>query len=90
MMKQDKNYILKLYKQYEKEKSNTNKFNKLLRQSSIQRDELEKTLNHKQRKQLQKLMETTYGLWDEENMQFFKEGMAIPLRIMSEALRKTM
>ena len=35
-------------------------------------------------------METTYGLWDEENMQFFKEGMAIPLRIMSEALRKTM
>ena len=30
-------------------------------ESSIQRDELEKTLNHKQRKQLQKLMETTYG-----------------------------
>lgn len=89
-MKQDKSYILKLYKQYEAEKSNTDKFNKLLRQFNIQRDELEKTLNHKQRKQLQQLMETTYGLWDEENKQYFEEGMAIPLRIMNEALSKTM
>lgn len=85
-----KGYIIKLYKQYEKEKPNTDKFNELLRKSRIQRDELEKTLKHKQRKQLQKLMEITYDMWDEENRQFFKEGMAIPLRIMSEALRKTM
>lgn len=85
-----KGYILKLYKQYEGEKQNTNKFNELLKKSKIQRDELEKTLNYKQRKELQKLMEITYDMWDEENLQFFEEGMAIPLRIMSEALRKTM
>lgn len=84
------NYIIKLYKQYEAEKQNTDKFNELLKKSRIQRDELEKTLKHKQRKQLQKLMDITYNMWDEENKQFFKEGMAIPLRIMSEALRKTM
>ena len=56
------NYIIKLYKQYEAEKPNTNKFNKLLKKSKVQRDELEKTLKHKQRKQLQKLMDITYNM----------------------------
>ena len=89
-MKQDKSYILKLYKQYEKDKSNTNKFNKLLRQSSIQRDELEKTLNHKQRKQLQKLIEIMYDMRDEENKQYFEEGFSIPIRIFGEVLDENM
>lgn len=89
-MKQDKSYILKLYKQYEAEKPNTAKFNELLKTFNIQRNELEKTLKYRQRKQLQKLIETTYCLRNEENLQFFEEGMAIPLRIMSEALSKTM
>lgn len=85
-----KGYILKMYKQYEGEKQNTDKFNELLKKSRIQRDALEKALNHKQRKELQKLMEITYDMWDEENKQFFQEGFSIPMRIMGEVLDKTM
>lgn len=85
-----KGYILKLYKEYEGTKTNTDRFNELLKKANLHRDNLEKTLKHKQRKELQKLMETTYDMWNEENIQFFEEGFSIPIRLMGEVLDKNM
>mgnify|MGYP001074635102 CR=1 FL=1 len=89
-MKQDKSYILKLYKQYEKEKPNTDKFNELLRKFNLRRNALDKTLKHKQRKELQKLIEIMYDMRDEENKQYFEEGFSIPIRIFGEVLDENM
>lgn len=83
-----KGYILKLYKQYDAEKPNTDKFNELLKRFNIHREMLEKTLKHKQRKELQKLITLMLDMREEENRQFFEEGFSIPIRVMGEVLDK--
>ena len=85
-----KGYILKLYKQYDEEKQNTDKFNELLRKFSLRRENFDKTLKPKQRKELQKLMDLMYDMKDEENKQYFAEGFSIPIRLMGEVLDKNM
>ena len=54
--------ILELYEKFEQEKKNSPKFCQLLRKLVQQRQSFDNTLSNKQRKELQKLIETMYDL----------------------------
>ncbi len=85
-----KGYILKLYKQYEGEKSNTDKFNELLKKFNLCREILNKKLKYNQRKELERLIDLMFDMRDEENKQYFEAGFSIPIKILGEVLDKNM
>lgn len=87
-MEQQESAILELYEKFEQERKNSPEFSKLLRTFSQNRQEFEKTLDTKQRNNLQKLIEIMYDLRTQEGKEFFRDGFSMATRLITEALHK--
>ena len=78
---EQENIILKLYEDYENEKEISPQLQLLQKKFTNQRAKLDRQLRKAQKHQLQKLIETTYEIRQQENKEYLHEGLKIGIKL---------
>jgi len=86
-MKQE-NDILELYSAFEREKTNSKEYDKLLKKLNQLRETFGNTLNEQQKNELETLFQIYKEMGIIENKEYYEEGFCKAAKIMTEVFYK--